>query len=463
MTKDALDDLLTRWAAGELSETEFAALEQVLLADAGARRRLRQHALLDEALRELPEPATGAPGGFLHVEWPSWMPFGGGRVSLWLAAGLIFFVGWMAWQLGARESRTGPPTGAQAAQKVAPLPAISGLRSDSGSATLSLDRIGTITVQGPADFNLVGPMRARLTRGRIKVRITEPAGHGFIVETPDGEVTDLGTEFGLEVIDGKQSGVVVFQGAVDLRVMKTRAAETDHVERLEGGDGVTFTRGGETSRIPCIVTGEDATFRLSDDQRPDGTPPVIVGVADNLNVKETKRFYEIVPGGLREDALAYVDRIGHEWNGCTKKGMPAYLVGADYVKTFNQDRTQKKMRIEVTLSRPAKLYVFYDKRLPTPDWLRKGFSTTRDVIGMDEGPFIVRGKPNERPRAIGPGNSIDSRFAVWERTVTKSGAVKLGPNMASTTSAAMYGIAAVAWEEKAAKKETAEASKAAAQ
>ena len=58
----------------------------------------------------------------------------------------------------------------------------------------------------------------------------------------------------------------------------------------------------------------------------DNYRPVITKVRDNLRTSDTKRYYEIVPRGMRENALAYVDRREHEWNGLDARGMPAYLI-----------------------------------------------------------------------------------------------------------------------------------------
>jgi ferric-dicitrate binding protein FerR (iron transport regulator) len=448
MEQRALDDLLTRWASGELSADEFAALERILASDAGARRRLRQHAMLDEALRELPEVAGQPPGGFPRVEWPRWLSWGGSGVPWLLVLGMMICVGAAAWWLGTQGSHieaTKLMAGAATAHDALQFPIVKSLKIDSHAAKLSLDRIGTVTVDGPADFRLVGPMRARLNRGRIKVRITEESGHGFVVETPDGEVTDLGTEFGLDVVDGKQSGVVVFRGSVDLRIAQNRSPNMTPAERLVCGEGVTFARGGPTVRIPCLTTGHNTTFLFSGNKRPRNLHPVIVDVSDNLSSSETKRFYEIVPGGLREDALAYVDRPEHQWNGVTREGILKYLIGADYVKTFSGDKERKDREIRVTLSRPAELYVFFDTDLKPPDWLRTGFRKTNKTIGMDLGPWPEIKRPVQA--AKGPGNSIDHVFTIWERTVKSPGVVTLGPNGAHKASKPfpyMYGIAAVA-------------------
>ncbi|MCC6126597.1 MAG: FecR domain-containing protein [Pirellulales bacterium] len=366
---------------------------------------------------------------------------------------LLVFAG-IWWSKPPRSSAPQPSAevaqyaGAAAPQAPAPFPMISSLQVKSGTSTLSLDKIGTVVLEGEADFSLIGPMKARLTRGSIKMRVTQMSGRGFEIETPYGTVRDLGTEFGLNVSRSGQTGLVVFDGSVDLRLDKPdRTAKISPAERLEIGDGVTFDKRGRMDRIMSIVTGTVATFQPGSEPQSKGAHPVILNVSDNLRASDTKKYYEIVPRGLKEDALAYVDRRGHEWNGWTKSGMPSYLRGADYVKTFMVDKQHDNMEIQVTLGCPAKLYVFYDRRLPPPDWLRKDFRHTRDVIGMDIGPF-----PKSNPKDIrlargkGPGKNVDDLFIVWERIVSEPGAVKLGPNQSVTDVSSMYGIAAKALE-----------------
>jgi hypothetical protein len=64
------------------------------------------------------------------------------------------------------------------------------------SQWLPIKDVGRIYIQGPARLELLGSTRARLIKGRVRVRITDPRGRGFVVETPRGEVTDLGTIWG---------------------------------------------------------------------------------------------------------------------------------------------------------------------------------------------------------------------------------------------------------------------------
>ena len=57
-----------------------------------------------------------------------------------------------------------------------------------------------VIVQGPAHFEVLTASTGFLKRGKLTARVPERA-QGFAVETPTGRVVDLGTEFGLEVVD----------------------------------------------------------------------------------------------------------------------------------------------------------------------------------------------------------------------------------------------------------------------
>lgn len=311
------------------------------------------------------------------------------------------------------------------------------------SRYLSIGDIGNIHIQGPAHLELIGTSRAVLYEGRIKVRITDPRGHGFVVETPQGNVTDLGTEFGVDVAKGENTGVVVFEGSVDLAV----PGEGDkgvQVQRLVQGEGLNAS-GGHTDRIMAIVTGKVSTFSQPGGSRPQGSQQsIIVDVFDNIRSPELRKFYEIVPGGLKEDALAYVDRPEHDWSGVDTSGMPPYLLGADYVKPFNSDKMRSDVKISVTLACPARLFIFADDRVTPPQWLRDGFRDTGDDIGHDVGNYVLDGEEFFRlNRGKGPGKSIDSRCSIWEQIVRQPSTIELGPNSGSSDLTAMYGIAAV--------------------
>lgn len=317
-------------------------------------------------------------------------------------------------------------------------PEIRSIKIPSGSATVMLDRIGSVTVYGPADFQLLTPMRARLNLGRIKMRVSEISGRGFVVETPYGEVTDLGTEFGLDLTKVGKAGLVVYEGAVDLRVGQDKPdvqGGLPRVERLEGGEGVTFDHGGELNRIMSIVSDVASPDGLGDEPA-DDQQPLVTDVCDNLATSETRNFYQIVRGGFREDAPAYVDR-NYEWNGLEGRGLPDFLLGADYIMPFNNDKTAKSFDVTLTLSHDATVYVLFDNRGAVPTWLREFFVDTGFDVGMDEGDYELAPK---RELGVGPGISIDYTFSVWKRDVVGNDSVVLGPRGGPSTGRSMYGI-----------------------
>jgi hypothetical protein len=308
---------------------------------------------------------------------------------------------------------------------------------------LPISDVGTVSVQGPAHLDLIGASRARLYQGRIKIRIDEERGHGFAVETPHGLVTDLGTEFGVDVAGDSNTGVLVFEGAVDLSVPGEKEHASPRIERLIQGEGLAVHGAGRLDRIMSVVTGNVSTFQRRGETRLGGAQTVIVDVWDNIRSADFKKFYEIVPAGLREDALAYVDRPQHDWNGVDAKGLPPYLIGADYVKPFNSDKMRNDVEIFVSLGKPARLFVLLDDRVSPPEWLREGYRDTGDEIGMDCGTFTLDGVEYWFPKGTGAGNSLDVTFSVWERTVERPGIVRLGPNSGANFDTGMYAVAAV--------------------
>jgi hypothetical protein len=341
-----------------------------------------------------------------------------------------------------------PPAGQQAAANPeSNVDVITVRLASDESRYLPIGNIGNIHIQGPAHLELYGTSRAKLLDGRIKVRITDPRGRGFVVETPQGKVTDLGTEFGVDVSKGSKganTGVVVFEGSVDLAVPGDGAQRGAQIQRLVQGEGLSVSNAGQMDRIMNIVTGEVSTFSPRGETRRNGVKPVIVDVFDNIRAPDVLNFYEIVPGGLQEDALAYVDRPAHDWSGVDERGIPPYLIGADYVKMFNADKMRNDVQISVTVSCPARLFIFADNRVVPPRWLRINFRDTGDEIGHDCGRFILNGKEFFKlNRGIGPGKSIDSNCSIWQRVVAGPETIVLGPNFGNSDLTTMYGIAAI--------------------
>lgn len=304
-----------------------------------------------------------------------------------------------------------------------------------------------VTLAAPALIDVVSPMRGRVFRGRATVNVPSGA-EGFTIDTPGTSVIDQGTMFGVEVDDIGRTDVFVFKGIVDMAY--PRPAEADNGElnpqRLYMGEGVRVDERGTVSRIVWLNSDRFATYG-DEPPAPPSRLPVISAVDDNITRADSDRwkFYEIVPEGMREDAKAFVDRLGHEWNGIDEQGMPPYLIGGDYVKTFNNDKYIRQIEVFVTLDRPANLYVLFDSRGTPPRWLRDEFEDTGDAIGVDEARHVFPDGAvfeTDGP-GVGSGVSVETLHTIWRRVVTEPGTIRLGPTGATDGNFNMYGIVAV--------------------
>jgi hypothetical protein len=233
------------------------------------------------------------------------------------------------------------------------------------------------------------------------------------------------------------------------------AAPSQAKRRLTAGEAVCVNPRGELARLPAITS---ESFPHSVQPQP-ALPPVITAVADNIRLPESAQFYEVVRGGLEDGAQSYVDRPCR-WRSLSADGVPDALRGADYVKTFNNDKLRQDYQLTLQLACPADLYVFTDDRVMAPDWVREEFQPTGWKIGMEQGPSAPRDFSTLSLGSAGRkgGKSVSCVFSVWRLSVPNAGAVKLGrlPTYPTGetrglglnwTAANMYGIAAVARHE----------------
>ena len=123
-----------------------------------------------------------------------------------------------------------------------PVPACR-LRLRSGLATLGFVNGVTLTLEGPADVDLVSVDRVFCRRGKLRARVPKGA-EGFVVESPSSAVVDLGTEFALNVGGDGLTRVMVFEGLAEAAVLSDTGApkhsqliERDRAFFLDAGAG----------------------------------------------------------------------------------------------------------------------------------------------------------------------------------------------------------------------------------
>lgn len=311
------------------------------------------------------------------------------------------------------------------------------LRTDSGTFTLKFRSGPTVRFSGPATVDIESDMLIALERGQATAEVPE-SGVGFTIKTANVHVIDLGTQFGVAATENGETDVVVFEGKVDL---ENRIRTEGPQQRLVRGEAVRVDVSGAVNRI--MQVGQNTAGEWWTTGR-DDVDSTIEEVRDNVpeGIGTSYSCFQIVFGGLKDDMFAYADHP-HQWNGLSAQGLPGFLRGADLVKTFNDYRYLPKLEMVVTLRKPANLYVFFDDRVPTPDWLASQFEDTGVDIGLDEGRHELT--PDNQVE-VGGGNSIDTIFSVWRRRCSDLAPVRLGPVGPTAEARAMYGIAATPLE-----------------
>ena len=403
----AIDALLH----GEIAPAEKKRLEQHLRNDPPAQQayveQLRLHALLGWR-KGISAPVELPPRSFSARSW-KWVA----AISA-IAATILLGLVLLAWPTNnpplltvAQVLRAG-----DAAYQPGQRLAVGQLPAFTGELEIKFDTGTVVTLVGPAECALIDDLSMRVTRGRLTAKLDLGGQTGFTVHTPSAAVVDLSTEFGVAVEESGRTDVVVYEGAVDVTPTTADGGTT----RLQQGDAIFVEMTGRASRLVSVrrEAGKKEWGVRSEQQA-----GVISTVTDNVADLESHKCYQIVRAGLRDEALAYVDR-DYRWTN-----VPETLRGADYVMTFNDDKRQSDLHVTVNVVRPARLFVFIDDRNPPPGWLSdSGFVDTDWKIHLHE----TTPKMPQHP------------FSVWEKRLTDPATVTLGSNAAK----GMYAVAAIA-------------------
>jgi DNA-binding TFAR19-related protein (PDSD5 family) len=240
----ALCDLLLD---GRLEPEAKDRLEALVLSEPGARKvyveYLQLHAALrvhgtrlgEESLASVLRSVERNPDGAQPRRQAGFGNWWGRVAAAFVLGGIVNGTGWLLARpsaiavleetSGARWESCTVPT--QPGAKLA----AGRLHLGTGLARLVFRSGAELTLEGPAELELIGRDVCRLDSGAAVVHVSHEA-RGFRVQVPQGDVTDLGTEFGVRVDRAGNAAVQVLEGRVAVRHGKS-----GRIQELASGEG----------------------------------------------------------------------------------------------------------------------------------------------------------------------------------------------------------------------------------
>jgi hypothetical protein len=131
------------------------------------------------------------------------------------------------------------------------------LRLKSGLAQVVFYSGARVVIEGPAEFQIISSIDASFRTGRLTAEVP-PQARGFRIATPQMNVTDLGTVFGLDVKEGATE-LHVFKGEVEFLPASGTANQS-----LKEGSGVVAEGAHPPRLISADAMGFASLFDLQD-------------------------------------------------------------------------------------------------------------------------------------------------------------------------------------------------------
>ena len=126
----------------------------------------------------------------------------------------------------------------------------------SGVARVMFESGAEAILEGPCDFIVDNAMHGTIRSGSVSVTAPKRA-YGFRIRSPNAEVIDLGTEFGVNVDDSGNSEVHVFSGEVLSRSVDKEGAQLGELFRVTANNALKFAALDE---LPSKIESDDSLF-----------------------------------------------------------------------------------------------------------------------------------------------------------------------------------------------------------
>ena len=129
------------------------------------------------------------------------------------------------------------------------------LRLSSGLAQIVFYSGARVVIEGPVEFQILSSSEASCPSGKLTAEVP-PQAHGFHISTPQMNVTDLGTAFGLDVKE-RRTELHVFKGSVEFQ-----SANGATKQNLKEGAGAMAESSGPARLITANPTAFASLFEL---------------------------------------------------------------------------------------------------------------------------------------------------------------------------------------------------------
>ena len=126
----------------------------------------------------------------------------------------------------------------------------------SGLMEITYDTGAKVILQGPVSYEVESKNGGFMSVGKLTGKVENEAARGFSVRTPTATVTDLGTEFGVEVSKAGDTTSHVFRGSVRLEVTSTDGKAKGIVQVLHENESACVEKdsGKQAGSNPVTVS-----------------------------------------------------------------------------------------------------------------------------------------------------------------------------------------------------------------
>jgi hypothetical protein len=115
----------------------------------------------------------------------------------------------------------------------------------SGLLEITYDTGAKVILQGPVVYAVESANGGFLSVGKLTGKVTTKAARGLTIRTPTAIVTDLGTEFGVEVSKEGNTVSHVFRGAVRLQAVSTNGKANGNAQVLHENESARVEKSGK--------------------------------------------------------------------------------------------------------------------------------------------------------------------------------------------------------------------------